>query len=327
MTAKNRILWLTPDKPDNISVGRERVAEHLESRGFDVTLRGTTPQTVLQTLGEAGEYDAIIGTTRAGALAGAVIKVIYRSPFIVDHIDPIRQFGQTNPQWIATIVRILENITFHLADYVLYVYEEERERVSRHAENVATTDLGVEFERFAEPDSESVRAAQAEFSRLDVQENVAIYVGGLEPIYNIESMIAAMDRLPEWSLVVIGDGSLRETVVTAANGQANVQYLGTVPHEEVPGYLHVADVGLSLVDDPHTLKVLEYGVAGLSVVQTAGRAEDRFGELVEYCEPNPESIAGAIEDAVANPELQTFASEFDWARIADDYQQVLTSVI
>jgi glycosyltransferase involved in cell wall biosynthesis len=327
MTVKNRVLWLTPDKPDNISVGRERIADHLESREFDVTLRGTTPRTVLQTLREAGEYDAIIGTTRAGALAGALLKVIYRSPFIVDHIDPIRQFSQTNPQWIATVVRVLENITFRLANYVLYVYEEERQRVARYAGNVAATDLGVEFDRFANPDPESIKSAQRKFSRLDVKENVAIYVGGLEPIYNIESMIAAIDRLPEWSLVVIGDGSLQETVATAANEMSNIHYFGTVPHEEVPGYLHVSDVGLSLVDDPHTLKVLEYGAAGLAVVQTAGRAEDRFGDLVEYCESDPVSIAGAIEDAVANSEFQSFVSEFDWARIADDYQEVLTRVM
>jgi len=45
-----RVLWLTPDKPDNISVGRQRIADHLETRGFDVTLRGTTPRTVLRSL-------------------------------------------------------------------------------------------------------------------------------------------------------------------------------------------------------------------------------------------------------------------------------------
>lgn len=325
-----RLLWLTPDKPENVSVGRRRIADHLEERGFEITLRGTTPRTVWRSLRERERYDAVIGTTRAGAFAGTLLKLLGRRPLVVDHVDPIRQFAATHPGWLATVVRLLEDASFAAADRVLYVYEEEATRVGRYAGDAVSTDLGVEFERFADPDPDAVEAARDRLDDLDVRENVAVYVGGLEPIYHVESMLTAMEHLPDWSLVVVGDGSLRDAVARAAAERRNVHYLGSVPHEAIPGYLHAADVGVSLVDDPHTLKVLEYGAAGLPVVQAAGRAEERFGDLVAYCEPTPEGVADAIEragDRDADESLREFAAGFDWGEIADDYERSLKSVI
>lgn len=323
-----RILWLTPDKPANISVGRQRIADHLESRGFDVVLRGTTARTLLRTLRERGAYDAIIGTTRAGAIAGALLKPIHRRPLVVDHIDPIEQFYETHPRWLAIPVRYLEAAAFRVADRALYVYETEHERVASHADSFEQTELGVEYGRFADPDEEIVHRASNRLGQYDVRDNIAVYVGGLEPIYHIEEMLAAFERFDDWSLLVLGDGSLRSSVEAAAESMDNVVFLGTVPHEDVPGYLAHADVGISLVDDPHTLKILEYAAAGLPIVQRGGAADERLDGLATFCDPAPEDIARAVRDASANPEaLRAFASEYSWAAISDDYERVISSVL
>lgn len=323
-----RVLWLTPDKPDNISVGRRRIADHLEERGIEVTLRGTTVGTVLRSLRERGEYDAILGTTRAGAIAGVLVKLVHGRPLVVDHVDPIRQFESTHPSWLAVLVRLLENAAFAAADRVLYVYGEERDRVARYARSAATTDLGVEFERFADPDPAVIEDARARLDDLDLEENVAIYVGGLEPIYHVEELLAAMTHLPDWSLVIVGDGSLRETVRAAADQRANVHYLGSIPHEVVPGFVHLADVGVCLVDDPHTLKVLEYGAAGVPTVQVEGQAEVRFGDRVEFCSLDPADIAAAIRRAADTDgeRLRSFVEEYDWRTISEDYSETITTV-
>ncbi|AEH36964.1 glycosyltransferase [Halopiger xanaduensis] len=330
------VLWLTPDKPEDISVGRRRIADHLEESGVDVTLRGTTPKTVLQSLRDAGQYDVVAGTTRAGAIAGTAIKLATGTPLIVDHIDPIRQFETNNPRWLAEIVRRLENVAFRVADRVLYVYDEETPRVGRFG-TVTKTALGVDFDRFAYPDPEVVERAESALEGT-VAENVAIYVGGLEPIYHIRDLLAAATQLDEsWTLLVLGTGSLSEQIERAAAAHENIVYPGTVPHEDIPGYLRAADVGVCLVDDPHTLKVLEYGAAGLPTVQVRGRAEERFDGLVEFCDPTPDSIARAIERAEEETdsmrgkqsmttELQSFAREFDWAEIAETYKNTITNL-
>jgi hypothetical protein len=77
-----------------------------------------------------------------------------------------------------------------------------------------------------------------------------------------------------------------------------IHYLGTVDHETILGLLAACDVGVSLVDDPHTLKIIEYGAAGLLVVQLAGRAKARFGDR-SICTPvEPAEVVRAIAAAV-----------------------------
>jgi len=323
-----RLLWLTPDKPEDISVGRRRIADHIKAAGHEVTLRGTTPRTALSALREARSHDVVVGTTRAGAFAGAVAATATGTPFVVDHVDPIRQFEETAASPIATAVRQLENIAFRFADHVLYVYPEEESRVARYATVHTKTDLGVEYDRFADPDPAVVERAGERLESLPLRENVVTYVGGLEPIYHVKELVDSISHLDEWSLVVAGAGSLTDYVCEAARLQDGVEFLGTVPHEDVPGYLHHADVGVSLVDDPYTLKVLEYGSAGIPVVQVAGRAENRFGEMVVYTDLDPRNVADAIRraDRRDGTELQSFVGRFDWANIAKTYLRIATTV-
>lgn len=321
-----RVLWLTPDKPADISVGRRRLADHMERSGVDVTLRGTTPRTAWRALRERDEYDAVIGTTRAGALVGAVLRLAGGPPLIVDHVDPIRQLAETASRPLAAAVGTLEVGAFRVADHVLYVYDEEQGRVARHASASTKTALGVEYDRFADPDPGAVSAARERLPD-GIEDRIAVYVGGLEPVYHVEELLAAADRLDGWSLVVAGAGSLVERVERAADGR-NVVYLGTLDHGTVPGLLALADVGVSLVDDPHTLKVLEYGAAGLPVVQLRGRAEARFGDRVVYCRSDPSDVAAAIERAAGTDPstLREYVRRFDWAEIAGTYLGVVESV-
>jgi len=325
-----RVLWLTPDKPANVSVGRRRIAEHLREDGIDVTLRGTTPRTLVASLRERGEYDVVVGTTRAGAFAGSVLKLL-GTPFVVDHVDPIRQFADTHSSALPVAVRLAENVAFALADHTCYVYEEERDRVRRYARAATETDLGVAYDRFADPDPGVVERARNHLVAAGIgpDHQVAIYIGGLEPIYHVAELLAAMDHLDDWTLVVLGAGSLEERVERAASERENVVFLGTVDHDAVPGYLHVADVGVSLVDDPHTLKVLEYAAAGLGVVQARGRAEERFGEYITFCDTVPEVIARAVREAGehgTNEAFREFVRAFDYERVAATYAAVLDDV-
>lgn len=323
------IRWFTPDKPDNISVGRQRIATHLRKEGFIVDVVGTTVANIRAALRERDQYDIIIGTTRAGGLAGTLIGRITGKPVIVDHIDPISQFRQTHWLLLSFLVNMGENLSFAAANAVLYVYEDERPRVARYSNKTLKTDLGVDYERFANPDPDIVETVENQLSNLGVNENLAIYIGGLEPIYHVEELLAALPHLRGWSLIVIGDGTLRSMVAAKADKEESIHYLGTVPHRNIPGFLQVSDVGVSLVDDPHTLKVLEYGAAGLPVVQASGQAEDRFGDLVEYCDLHPDSIADAIEkarDNKPNKALQSFSSNFDWREITKDYIEAIELV-
>lgn len=327
---RRRVLWLTPDKPANISVGRRRITEQLREDGLDVTLRGTTPQTVLESVRERNRYDVVIGTTRSGALTGILLNLL-GTPLVVDHIDPIRQLTETHPRLLSLAVRLGENVSFVLADHVLYVYDEERDRVMRYATATTQTDLGVAYDNFVNPTPEAIEQARDRLAAAGVgtDERIVIYVGGLEPIYRIPELLAAMDHLDGWKLVVLGTGAQEGDVERAARERDDTVFLGIVEHEEVPGYVHAADVGVSLVDDPHTLKVLEYAAAGLGVVQARGRAEDRFGGYGEFCDPIPRDVARAVQRAGESGASETFREyvrEFDYERVTTAYRRGLEGV-
>lgn len=326
-----KILWLIPNKPENISVGRQRIASHLEAGGFDVELRSGGLSAIINALHSNHPYDVIVGTTRAGAIVGSVVSAATRQPLVVDHVDPIRQFEETNLLPVAKTVRYLECLAFSQSSHTLYVYSEEKERVRRFAPDASKTDLGVDYDRFADPDTQVIKAARKELSEYDLQQNLALYVGGLEPIYHVRELIDSISYLNGWSLVVLGSGSQSEYVRANSDGR-NVAFLQTVPHEKVPGYLHAADVGVSLVDDPNTLKILEYGASRLPTAQLTGRAEEKFEGMVEFCRPDPESIAAGIErasnaDKTMINKLQDFAAQYSWERIASDYADVLRTVV
>lgn len=326
-TRSTRVLWLTPDKPANISVGRRRIAERLEADGLEVTVRGTTPSTVLASLRERTDYDAIVGTTRSGAIAGSLLSVLTGLPLVVDHVDPIRQLKQTHSVWLAVLVCWFENVAFWLAEQVLFVYEEEEARVSRFADRAYPTELGVDYDRVTDPSQSAIEAARDRLDEYTLNDNILIYIGGLEPIYHVEELLDAVEHLDDWTLLVLGTGSLAEEVEQAAADTDDIVFPGTVPHETIPGFLHLADVGVCLVDDPRTLKVLEYGAAGLPTVHLRGRSQSRFGGLLEYCDAEPESIAGAVERASERDgdALGEFVRAYNWNDIGSQYKRAILS--
>jgi glycosyltransferase involved in cell wall biosynthesis len=247
---------------------------------------------------------------------------------VVDHVDPIEQFSKTHPRLLAMIVRLGENVAFTLANTTLFVYDQERSRVERWSSDTIGTNLGVEYERFANPSSRSLKAAHTILDERDLADDIAIYVGGLEPIYNIRTLLEAARLLEGWTLLIIGTGSLIEEVRKADRGSDSVCFVGTVPHETVPGLLAASDVGVSLVDDAHTLKVLEYGASRLPVVQLDGAARGRFQESMEYCTADPDQVADAIRRAKARETatLGKMSKGFDMSEIAESYMEAIDSV-
>jgi len=194
---------------------------------------------------------------------------------------------------------------------------------------VLPTELGVDYEQIANPSPAAVEAARDRVADYDLHDNVAIYVGGLEPIYHVESLLDSVDHLDDWSLLILGTGSLEDDVERTAASNDAIVFPGSVPHEEIPGFLHLADVGICLVDDPRTLKVLEYGAAELPTVHLRGRSQGRFGGLLEYCDADPERIARAVQRASERDgeALDEFVRAYNWGDIGAQYRRAILSTV
>lgn len=321
------ILWLTPDKPANISTGRQRIAAHLRDRGHAVT----------QTAGRrdcfrelSAGYDVVVTTTAWGGVVGPLAQRT-GTAHVVDYVDPVRQLYRAGTFPNALAAQTLRTAAMRTADGVVFVYDGERSRVRTHTDTYRQTTLGVDYDRFADPAPAVEDAAHARLSSQGISGDFAIYIGGLEPIYDIERMLAgfaATDAL----LVIAGTGSKQAAVEQAAVENENIHFLGLVDHDIVPGLLAQAQAGVSLVDDPHTVKTLEYAAAGLPILAAGERTAYGLptSPAIEYTERRAEladSIRAVMRKMGDSPELAEWAKAHDYERVVDDYEQMLQRVV
>jgi len=313
------VLWLVPDKPDNISTGRSRIAQGLRERGYAITLTDDKTGCIVDVHG----YDVFITTTVAGGLAAPIAKR-NGTRVIVDYVDPISQLYDRDGPTIGLIGSELLRTAFRVSDATLYVYDRERTRVNQYDSKAFKTTLGVDFDRFHNPSASVVRRAEQVLNQYDIQSGFAVYIGGFEPIYNIETMLEGAVR-SESDLVVAGAGSQADVVERYADRYETIHALGLVDHEIIPGILSKASVGISLVDDPHTVKVLEYAASGLGVVHVDGQATAELPETTTVTQNTPGSVAQAIDNTNRDDTGPTveYARKHDYGSIVTDYETAI----
>jgi len=325
------LLWNVPNKPDNISTGRNRITSGLERRGYDVTVTADRKDAAKQII--AGKPDVVVSTTAAGGVLVQLCKV-RRIPYIMDYVDPVTQMYRSSDRKTAMLAHGLRTAEMYLADAIVCVYDEEVKRIPRW-KDVHRTTLGVDYDRFADPKQNVVRQACDLLDECDIPNGYTIYTGGLEPIYRLPAALrAAADD--GWEFVIAGTGSEKAMVQSYARDYENIHYLGVVDHGIVPGLLRFAGVGLCLVDDPHTVKTLEYAASGIPIVQADGRARGKLPETgVYWTKPLsgsllPTDVTAAVYAARrtgAAPTLRKWAKNHDYEDVITDYERAIEGVI
>lgn len=168
------------------------------------------------------------------------------------------------------------------------------------------------------------------------QPNTLAFAGGISRQWNHNTIIKALERLPDcrYRLCGFGESSyLQELQALPAWGQ--VQYLGRVPHEEVPDILAGCAAGMALLSYGHNTdgkngtmgntKVFEEMMAGLPIICTDFVL---WRDLVNrwHCglcvDPeDPEAIAAAVQYLLDHPDearqmgengRRAVKEEFNW---------------
>lgn len=112
---------------------------------------------------------------------------------------------------------------------------------------------------------------------LSTNDFILIYSGAMYYWHGLDTMIEAMKIIKEQGLndiklFLVGDGEARvsiESLVERYNLNGSVIFTGKVPFDEVPKYLSIADVALSLnTGDSIGFKLIEYMAAGKAIITT-----------------------------------------------------------
>jgi len=279
------------------------------------------------------DYDVLIANVRFPLYLSFLLNTPIQRPFIADVIDPLSQ--QSNlPDLFYRGLHKYEWFILRNADAAMFA-ERESFKYSKNVDvNGFLVKNSVNYEMFSNPSERKIQFAEDKLTDqgVDLKSPVVMYPGRFVSAYHIDELILASDILDRWEFVFLGEDGKQGLVEQAADTKANVHYLGSYPHEQVPGFLHHADVGLCLVDAERPLKILEYGAAMLPVLGMPGALEKEFSEeQMWFVDPIPEQIASKLEE-IQNNRTETrrrcenmlkIAAENSWKAIADKYYEVI----
>ena len=334
-----KILWLRPSTGENISVRRERIAEELRKRGYEIDIcdaSGLDSLTAIkQTL--TRDYDIIAGNVRVGLYLGYPLSRLVGKPFLGDVSDPISDIDYL----AAPLFRFFEWYEWQVlerADATVFVYESTyQQAVTRGITDAMKLPNAVNYDQFANPKPEVVETARKILTQagVDLEKPIVIYIGIFSPRYCTKEMLATAEYAPEWEFVFVGEGGLEDAVKEAAREIENVHYPGAFSYELMPGFLNNADIGFCFKDAEQPLKLKEYGAAGLPTIVRPGELSKWHDESeLVFVEANPEAIASRLKELRTDDELyrmyseagRQIASEWSWEEIAEGYAKLFSKI-
>jgi glycosyltransferase involved in cell wall biosynthesis len=190
---------------------------------------------------------------------------------------------------------------------------------------------GVELERF-----KPVNRADAK-AMLEVSGPLLISIGALIPRKGQAITLRALERIPEATLLLVGDGPDRpalERQAREAGLQGRVRFLGNRPHADLPQLLGAADV---LVLPSSSEGLANAWVEALAcgtpiVISDVGGAREllRDESAGRIAARHPDAIAAAVQALLASPPdpmvVRAAAEPFTWERNAAALREHLAAI-
>lgn len=192
---------------------------------------------------------------------------------------------------------------------------------------------GVDLTLFHPGDREEARR------RLAVSPRTLVSVGLLIPRKGHDVVIRALARLPDVSLLIVGEGPERpalERLVRQMDLSGRVRFLGRVPHAELPMVYRAADaLVLASSREGWANVLLEAMACGTPVV-----ASPVWGNVEVVAAPaagliaagrTPEAIGWAIERLLAQPprraDTRAYAEAFSWEATTIGQQELFREIL
>jgi len=159
------------------------------------------------------------------------------------------------------------------------------------------------------------------------------YIGAIAEWFDIELLIKSAKQYPDWQFVLVG-GTFGCNDKAAAE-LPNIKFIGEIPYDQVPQYLHAFDVAIipfkiiELTKATNPVKVYEYLSAGKPVVATAmfelllleehiHIAHDHTGFLGKLMDAMEES-----SDLILAKKRSEWAESQDWSVRAKEFDRVI----
>jgi glycosyltransferase involved in cell wall biosynthesis len=151
-----------------------------------------------------------------------------------------------------------------------------------------------------------------------------LHVASLVPVKDQATLLRAVARVPGATLIVVGEGPLEGTLKALSRElgiEDRVVFHGAVDHDALPRYYRSADlVVMSSLHEGQGLVPLEAAACGRTTVGTSvGVIRDLEPGTVAVSPADPEALAGAIREALSNPEHLREREDFVRTTVGEKY--------
>ncbi|MEO8509807.1 MAG: glycosyltransferase family 4 protein [Chloroflexota bacterium] len=270
------------------------------------------PQDSLAT-GAAAAIAARFVGARLAVMEHGSAEAIGTRRFWRERYPPAGKLGGPRHRLLRAIVRRLNRWVVHRTDVAL-IAGNEAEATYRSLgidpSRIARYRFAVDVDRFR-PATASERAHARQHWRIEGPGPVVVTVGRLAAEKGVDDILAAMTRQPAATLLVAGEGPLRESLERSAG--ENVRFLGRLEADEVASLHRAADLfvyaGRQGANTPYA--VLEAMASGLPVVATTAPEVHRpmlaEGRGIAVPPDDADALERAIGKLLTDPERRLAA--------------------
>jgi glycosyltransferase involved in cell wall biosynthesis len=253
-----------------------------------------------------------------------VIPKIFGAKLFLDMHEIMPEFymskfsvGRYHP--LIVILKFLEKISVRFADAVVVINEPIKRLLLQRCKfkSAPIVIMNCADDRLFSPDYPPSSGESEGFSLM--------YHGTLTPLYGLELAIQAVaklkDKIPHLKLHIFGNdleaGDLRK-LAEQLGVCGNVIFMGRVPREEIPRYIHQADIGILptirdvFIDYSFSNKLAEYVCTKTPVVATRLKSTlEYFPEnAISYFESlNVDELASRIFELYSDPQKRLLQAE------------------
>lgn len=197
-----------------------------------------------------------------------------------------------------TLARLEEDLV-RRADVVFASSTPLLDKFTPWTRNLSYLPSGVDWGRFAEPDTISPPAEMADLPRPRIG-----IVGFINFAFDVDVLEGIARSRPDWTLVHVGTNELPRAEAARLTDLPNWVALGLQPYDAIPGFLAGMDACLLPLTDTvfsrsvSSLRLMEYLAMGLPVVATDLPNLKAFKDVVSLAR-GVEGFIAAIEEALA----------------------------
>ena len=294
--------------------------------------------------------DLILADTLESSMAAALIKCVFRIPFVFNFIDDYSLIASYEGRMLRYhAFKYLERIIPKVADLVISVDRPKEEfclDMGIPKEKVRMIPNGVDTRQFT-PRSGDARLRD----ELGLRRNgVVLFVGKMNRYYELGTIVkgipAVLAERPETQFLFVGDGDDMDHLRGLAKNlkvEDAVVFAGFRPSEQIVEIINLAEICVFSLPDGSALALFEYMACGKPIVVPKGGTR-KMGIPKEMIPDNcvltvdksPEGFAEGICFLLNNRELalemgkrarELAEQSYDWNMLVLQYEQAFKEVV